>query len=236
MQNIALNNGHLIEMRSIIKSFPNGETDTLVLNDVSFTIREHEYLSIMGPSGSGKSTLLHILGCLDTPTSGNYLLRGKNIEDMKDQALSHVRRDELGFVFQSYNLITSMTVLENVMLPLYYKGTHVADPHEIAKYWLTKVNMSHRLKHKANQLSGGERQRVAIARALVNNPRILLADEPTGNLDSKTENHIIELFHTLHEELKLTIIMITHSQKIGKITKRCISIFDGKIVGDERNA
>ena len=235
MQNMALNNGHLIEMRSVVKSFPNGETDTLVLNDVSFTIREHEYLSIMGPSGSGKSTLLHILGCLDTPTSGNYLLRGKNIEDSDDQALSKVRRDELGFVFQSYNLISSMTVLENVMLPLYYKGTSTADPHEIAKYWLNKVAMSHRLKHKANQLSGGERQRIAIVRALVNNPRILLADEPTGNLDSKTENNIIELFHTLHEELKLTIIMITHSQKIGKNTKRCISILDGKIVGDEKN-
>ncbi len=225
-----ISNKSIVKIKSLHKSFYIGDGQTPVLNGISFDILENEYISIMGPSGSGKSTLLHIIGCLDTPTSGEYSLDGIRVDSLDDEALSNIRGTKIGFVFQSFNLINNMSVLENVMLPMYYQHINDNKQIEISKELLNKMNLSHRLNHKANQLSGGERQRVAIARSLVNKPKLLLADEPTGNLDSKTENTIIDLFNKLHEELKLTIIMITHSEKIGKLTKRTIKLLDGKIV------
>ncbi|QDU33731.1 ABC transporter ATP-binding protein [Poriferisphaera corsica] len=202
------------------------------LDGVSVTIPEGQYLAIMGPSGSGKSTLMNMLGCLDRPTKGDYLVDGTNVAQMNDEDLSQIRGQKLGFVFQAFNLIPQLTVLENVQVPLFYQGLPKHLREEAAKDALSKVSLSDRLTHRPSQLSGGQMQRVAIARALVNKPAILLADEPTGNLDSKTGNDILNMFDDLHRG-GLTIIMVTHDESVADRCQRIIRLKDGKLDRDE---
>ena len=209
--------------------------DLTVLKGVSLTINRNEYVAIMGPSGSGKSTLMNIIGCLDTPTSGEYILSGQNVSDMDDQELAEVRNKEIGFVFQTFNLLARIDALHNVELPLVYSGMNKSDRIEKAENALINVGLEDRMTHKPNELSGGQRQRVAIARALVNNPAIILADEPTGNLDTKTGEEIMILFETLHAKGN-TIILVTHEEDIAKHAHRIIKIRDGEIESDMPNA
>ncbi|MEO0205734.1 MAG: ABC transporter ATP-binding protein, partial [candidate division WOR-3 bacterium] len=192
-------------------------------------IEENEYLSIMGPSGSGKSTLMHILGCLDTPTKGEYYLENTRVSDYSDAELAKIRNQSIGFVFQNFNLLTRLSALENVALPLIYAGVNKKERIERAEGILKKVGLLERMKHKPNELSGGECQRVAVARALVNNPRIVFADEPTGNLDTKTGKEIMELFDRLHKEGH-TVVIVTHDPNIAQHARRIIKLIDGKIV------
>src|SRR5438067_2285566 len=210
-----------------------GSNEVHALQGVSFSIRRNEYVAIMGPSGSGKSTLMNLIGCLDTPTKGQYWLNGRLVSEMDDDELARIRNKEIGFVFQTFNLLARTTALHNVELPLIYSGVPSKERLERAKKSLALVELADRMDHKPNELSGGQRQRVAIARALVNHPSIILADEPTGNLDSATGVEIMKLFDRLHGEGN-TIILVTHERDIAEYAHRVISIRDGKIASDER--
>ena len=230
-------NGHdpraLISMRNIWKTYQMGTESVHALHGVSFDIPRGEYIAIIGPSGSGKSTLMNLIGCLDTPSQGEYWLNGKNVSEMDDDELARIRNQEVGFVFQTFNLLARATALHNVELPLIYGGVGAAQRHDLAKKALAAVDLSERMMHKPNELSGGQRQRVAIARALVNHPSILLADEPTGALDSHTSMEIMDLFERLHSEGN-TIIVVTHEHDIAARAHRVVSIRDGLIEKDER--
>src|SRR5262249_31751319 len=223
----------LIRTDDLWKTYEMGSTEVHALQGVSFSIARNEYVAIMGPSGSGKSTLMNLIGCLDTPTQGKYWLNGKLVSDMDDDELAHIRNKEIGFVFQTFNLLARATALHNVELPLIYSRVPSRERTERARKSLESVELADRIHHKPNELSGGQRQRVAIARALVNNPSIILADEPTGNLDSATGEEILRLFETLHEKGN-TIVLVTHEHDIAAAAHRIISIRDGKIETDER--
>jgi putative ABC transport system ATP-binding protein len=223
----------LIRTDDLWKTYEMGSTEVHALQGVSFFIARNEYVAIMGPSGSGKSTLMNLIGCLDTPTKGQYWLNGKLVSEMDDDELAHIRNKEIGFVFQTFNLLARATALHNVELPLIYSGVSSKERTERAKKSLQMVELSDRMHHKPNELSGGQRQRVAIARALVNHPSIILADEPTGNLDSQTGVEIMKLFDRLHAEGN-TIILVTHERDIAEYAHRIISIRDGRIAADER--
>lgn len=226
----------MIEVHDITKSYITGDTETHALSGVSFTIADGEFVAIMGPSGSGKSTLMHILGCLDTPTSGTYLLDGEDVSTMKDDELADIRKNKIGFVFQSFNLLPRTTVLANVMLPLTYGRVPEEERARRAKEALTAAGLDEsRYEHKSNQLSGGQIQRVAIARALVNDPTLILADEPTGNLDSKTTEIVLSTFERLNREHGRTIILITHEEEVAEHARRIIRVRDGRIVHDATN-
>jgi putative ABC transport system ATP-binding protein len=225
----------LIETQDLWKSYTMGSEQIHALSGVSLAIERGEYVAIMGPSGSGKSTLMNLIGCLDTPSRGSYLLNGKQVGQMNDDELARIRNEEIGFVFQTFNLLPRATALHNVELPLVYAGIPAADRLKRARASLDKVELGDRMGHRPNQLSGGQRQRVAIARALVNNPSILLADEPTGNLDSKTGVEIMSLFKRLHEAGN-TIVLVTHEADIAAHAHRVLHIRDGKIEDDVRRA
>jgi putative ABC transport system ATP-binding protein len=222
----------LIMMRKIWKTYDMGVEQLHALRDVSFDVKKGEYLAIIGPSGSGKSTLMNLIGCLDSPTSGDYWINGNLVSDMTDDELARIRNREIGFVFQTFNLLARATALHNVELPLIYAGMGTNERHEKAQAALASVELGDRVTHRPNELSGGQRQRVAIARALVNHPSILLADEPTGALDTKTSMEIMELFERLHEEGN-TIIVVTHEHDVAKRAHRIITIRDGQIETDE---
>jgi putative ABC transport system ATP-binding protein len=223
----------LIETRDLWKTYQMGDEEIHALRGVSIAIERGEYVAIMGPSGSGKSTLMNLIGCLDTPSKGTYLLNEKEVSQMNDNELARIRNEEIGFVFQTFNLLPRATALHNVELPLVYAGMSKADRLAQAKAAIEKVELTHRMTHKPNELSGGQRQRVAIARALVNNPSILLADEPTGNLDSKTGVEIMGLFARLHQAGN-TIILVTHEADIAAYAHRVIAIRDGQVERDVR--
>jgi putative ABC transport system ATP-binding protein len=223
----------LIAMHDIWKTYQMGSEKVHALRGVSFTVEKGEYLAIIGPSGSGKSTLMNLIGCLDTPSQGEYWINGKLVSSMNDDELARIRNKEVGFVFQTFNLLARATALHNVELPLIYAGMSSAERHEKAKQSLASVDLTERMMHRPNELSGGQRQRVAIARALVNHPSILLADEPTGALDTATSYEIMGLFEKLHAEGN-TIILVTHEHDIAERAHRVISIRDGQIEKDER--
>ncbi|MDW7798135.1 ABC transporter ATP-binding protein [Streptococcus canis] len=220
-----------MQLKNIVKSYKNGDQDLKVLKGIDLTVYEGEFLAIMGPSGSGKSTLMNIIGLLDRPTSGDYTLNGTEVEVLNDRKLAKVRNEEIGFVFQQFFLLAKLTALQNVELPLIYAGVSVSKRRERAKKFLEKVELGMRMKHLPSELSGGQKQRVAIARALVNNPSIILADEPTGALDTKTGQQIMELLTELNKEGK-TIIMVTHEPEIADFATRKIVIRDGEITVD----
>ena len=226
------NPNSLICMRNIWKTYKMGNENLHALRDVSFDVKRGEYLAIIGPSGSGKSTLMNLIGCLDSPTKGNYWINSHLVSDMTDDELARIRNKEIGFVFQTFNLLSRATALHNVELPLIYAGIGAAERHEKAQASLAAVELADRVMHRPNELSGGQRQRVAIARALVNHPSILLADEPTGALDSKTSVEIMALFERLWEEGN-TIIVVTHEHEVAERAKRIITIRDGIIESDE---
>ncbi|MEW6730034.1 MAG: ABC transporter ATP-binding protein [Acidobacteriota bacterium] len=226
-------NQALIRTNDLWKTYRMGDEDIHALAGVSFEIEANEYVAIIGPSGSGKSTLMNLIGCLDTPTRGQYWLNGKLASDMDDDELARIRNKEIGFVFQTFNLLPRATALHNVELPLIYNGTPAGDRINRAKRALEQVDLAARMSHKPNELSGGQRQRVAIARALVNDPSIILADEPTGNLDSTTSKEIMALFDRLHHAGN-TIIVVTHEPDIASYAHRVLSIRDGRIAKDER--
>ncbi|HEY0426592.1 MAG TPA: ABC transporter ATP-binding protein [Pyrinomonadaceae bacterium] len=223
----------LISMRSIWKTYQMGVEELHALRDVSFDVKKGEYLAIIGPSGSGKSTLMNLIGCLDTPSKGDYWINGNLVSDMTDDELARIRNKEIGFVFQTFNLLARATALHNVELPLIYAGIGSSERHEKAQAALASVELGDRVTHRPNELSGGQRQRVAIARALVNHPSILLADEPTGALDSKTSIEIMTLFERLHAEGN-TIIVVTHEHEVAERAHRIITIRDGRIEQDEK--
>jgi putative ABC transport system ATP-binding protein len=223
----------LIKTEELWKTYHMGAEEVHALRGVSFEIRRGEYVAIMGPSGSGKSTLMNLIGCLDTPTGGKYYLNRRLVSEMDDDELAHIRNKEIGFVFQTFNLLARATALHNVELPLIYNGTPAHERRERAMKALQSVELGDRMYHKPNELSGGQRQRVAVARALVNNPSIILADEPTGNLDSTTSQEIMNLFDTLHQRGN-TIILVTHEADIAAHAHRVIRLLDGKIASDER--
>jgi putative ABC transport system ATP-binding protein len=224
----------LIELAGVNKVYGEGEVALRVLNDVDLVFEENEYIAIIGASGSGKSTLMNILGCLDRPTSGTYRLHDQDVSRHSDDRLSEIRNQEIGFVFQSFQLIPQLTILENVEVPLFYAGIPRSKRHEQSLQALEMVGLAARVKHQPRQLSGGERQRAAIARSLVNDPLLLLADEPTGNLDSKTGAEILELFDRLHESGR-TVLMVTHDPKVAARTERCVRLKDGRVIEDRRN-
>ncbi len=223
----------LISMKNIWKTYQMGAEELHALRDVSFEVKKNEYLAIIGPSGSGKSTLMNLIGCLDSPSKGDYWINGNLVSEMSDDELARIRNKEIGFVFQTFNLLARATALHNVELPLIYAGMRAAARHDQAQAALASVELGDRVTHRPNELSGGQRQRVAIARALVNNPSILLADEPTGALDSKTSVEIMALFEKLHSEGN-TIIVVTHEHEVAERAHRIISIRDGRIEKDER--
>ena len=224
--------GPIIHAEDLWRTYQMGAEEIQALRGVTFEIQKGEYVAVMGPSGSGKSTLMNLIGCLDTPSKGRYVLRGKVVSEMNDDELAAVRNREIGFVFQTFNLLPRATALHNVELPLVYAGIHKEKRLEQAKHALEMVDLADRMSHKPNELSGGQRQRVAVARALVMNPSILLADEPTGNLDSATGEEIMRLFERLHDQGH-TIILVTHEKDIADHARRTISIRDGKIEKDE---
>lgn len=224
----------MIECKDIRKTYISGDQETEVLKGVSFTIKDGEFVAIMGPSGSGKSTLMHILGALDTPTSGNYFLDGKDVSKLKDEELANIRKQKIGFVFQAFNLLPRATVVRNVALPLVYAEVDKEKREQLAKQALIQAGFDEsRFNHLSNQLSGGQMQRVAIARALVNNPSLLLADEPTGNLDTKTGEIVLKTFQDLNNQGH-TIILITHEHDVAAHAQRIIHIRDGVILKDEK--
>jgi putative ABC transport system ATP-binding protein len=225
----------LIEVRDLWKTYVMGSEEIHALRGVSIQIERGEYVAIMGPSGSGKSTLMNLIGCLDTPTKGSYLLNEKQVSQMNDNELAQIRNEEIGFVFQTFNLLPRASALQNVELPLVYGGVATRDRQARARAALEKVELGSRMSHKPNELSGGQRQRVAIARALVNDPSILLADEPTGNLDSKTGNEIMALFARLHQAGN-TIVLVTHEAEIAAYAHRTIHLRDGQVEKDVRQA
>ncbi len=225
---------NIIELVDISRTYHIGSVDIPALKDISLAIGKNEYVALIGPSGSGKSTLMNILGCLDTATSGKYILNNQDVSHLSDNELASIRNIEIGFVFQTFNLIPRMTSLENVALPLVYAGQPKKERLERAKETMISVGLGDRMDHKPNELSGGQRQRVAIARALVNRPSIILADEPTGNLDSKTSFEIMDLFEELHEKGN-TIIIVTHEPDIAKRSKRIVRLRDGLIESDLLN-
>ena len=222
----------IISIKSVSKIYNLGETVVKALDNVSLTIYDNDYISIMGPSGSGKSTLMNIIGCLDVPTKGKYKFKNELISEMDDNQLANIRNEKIGFVFQTFNLLPKLNAMQNVEVPLIYSSLGRKERLERAEEALHIVGLQDRMTHKPNELSGGQRQRVAIARALVNKPSIILADEPTGNLDSKSGNEILKFFSKLHKDGN-TIIMVTHEESVAKLSKRRIDIFDGKIVRDE---
>jgi putative ABC transport system ATP-binding protein len=223
----------IIELHDLVKIYKIGETEVQALRGVSYSIDDGEFLAIMGASGSGKSTLMNILGCLDKPTSGEYILDGQPVSSLDKNTLARIRNQKLGFVFQSFNLLARTTALENTELPLLYSRINGKDMTKLALDSLAAVGLRERAHHKTNQLSGGEQQRVAIARALLNNPSLILADEPTGNLDSKTSFEIMTIFKRLNEEKKITMIMVTHEPDIAAWAKRRIYLKDGLIVRED---
>jgi putative ABC transport system ATP-binding protein len=223
----------IIRLNGIKKSYYLGKQELPVLKGIDLLILKNEYVALMGPSGSGKSTLMNILGCLDTPTDGEYVLNGKNVSRMEDNELADVRNTEIGFVFQQFNLLPRLTAWENVALPLIYAGVGKGEREERARAMLDKVGLGERAHHKPNELSGGQSQRVAIARALINDPALILADEPTGNLDSKTSVEIMELFGKIHEQGN-TVVLVTHEEDIAKFTHRIVKIKDGLVETDTR--
>jgi len=224
----------VIEISEIVKNYQIGTVIVRALRAVSRDIRRNEYVAIMGPSGSGKSTLMNILGCLDTPTKGTYILNGTDVSKMEDDRLAEIRNKEIGFVFQTFNLLPRYTALENVTLPLIYAGIPRQERDEHAEKTLKLVGLGDRMTHKPNELSGGQRQRVAIARAFINNPSIILADEPTGNLDSKTSNDIMDLLNKIHEDGN-TVIVVTHEEDIARHAYRIIKLMDGEVSADYIN-
>lgn len=222
----------MLKVENLRKVYKNGEIEVEALKGVSFEIEDGEMVAIMGPSGSGKSTLMHLLGCLDHPSSGKYILDNNDVSDLEDDQLAAIRNNYIGFVFQQFNLLSRTSILNNVEVPLIYKGIKKKERQAISKDLLEKVGLGHRLSHFPNEISGGQKQRVAIARALVNSPSLLLADEPTGNLDTKTEEEIMSLFHELHDQGH-TIILVTHEESIARHAQRVISLVDGQILEDE---
>lgn len=229
-----MNNNSLINISNIKKFYQVGSVVVKALKGVDLVINKNEYVAIMGPSGSGKSTLMNILGCLDTPTDGTYVLNGTDVSKLTDDALAEIRNKEIGFVFQTFNLLPRYTALDNVVLPLIYAGVPKHERVEKAIKALTNVSLEDRMEHKPNELSGGQRQRVAVARALVNDPSIILADEPTGNLDSKTSIDIMNLFEDIFAQGN-TIILVTHEEDIAKHARRIVRLRDGMIESDEVN-
>jgi len=225
----------IIKLDTIVRNFALGSNLVKVLRGISLEIERNEYVAIMGPSGSGKSTLMNLLGCLDTPTSGKYWLNGQVVSNMTDNELAEIRNKEIGFVFQTFNLLPRATALDNVALPLVYAGQNSADRKERAEKVLTDVGLADRMDHRPNQLSGGQHQRVAVARALSNQPSIILADEPTGNLDSKTSVEIIALFDEIHAKGN-TVILVTHEEDIAQHAHRIIRLVDGQVASDERKS
>lgn len=221
----------VISLKNVKKSYYLGKQELPVLMGIDLTVMNNEYISLMGPSGSGKSTLMNIIGCLDTLSEGTYILNGKDVSKMTDDELADVRNVEIGFVFQQFNLLPRLTAWENVALPLIYAGVTKKDREERAKAMLERVGLGDRSHHKPNELSGGQSQRVAIARALINNPSIILADEPTGNLDTKTSEEIMELFGQIHEQGN-TVMLVTHEEDIANFTKRIVRIRDGVVESD----
>jgi putative ABC transport system ATP-binding protein len=228
-------NRELIQLKNIQRHYRMGAEIIRAVQDISITIRQNEYVALMGPSGSGKSTLMNIIGCLDTPTSGEYVLNGKKVSEMTDNELAEVRNKEIGFVFQTFNLLPRYTALDNVMLPLIYAGVSGQDRIRRGEDILAKVGLAERMTHKPNELSGGQCQRVAIGRALINNPSIILADEPTGNLDSKISLEIMGLFQQIHLEGN-TIILVTHEEEIARYAHRIVRLKDGVVESDELNS
>lgn len=224
----------LLELKGISKSYSIGTEKVNALQTISLEIEKGEYVALMGPSGSGKSTLMNILGCLDTPSGGNYILNGKEVGQLTENELADIRNKEIGFIFQTFNLIPRSNALDNVALPLVYAGVNKENRNLRASEALKDVGLSDRAHHKPNELSGGQRQRVAVARALVNNPSIILADEPTGNLDSKTSQEIMTLFDEIHKKGN-TIIVVTHEEDIARHAHRIIRIKDGQVESDEKN-
>lgn len=229
-----MSDNKIIEISNISKVYQMGTETVHALRDVSLDIKQNEYVAIMGPSGSGKSTLMNILGCLDTPTSGSYLFTNESVQDMNDDELADIRNRKIGFVFQTFNLLARSTALKNVELPLVYSGVSSSERYEKAKETLINVGLEDRISHKPNELSGGQRQRVAVARALVTDPSIILADEPTGNLDTKTGEEIMGLFSSLWKKGN-TIILVTHEEEIARHANRIIRLRDGLIESDEIN-
>lgn len=224
---------NVIELKDIVKSYAMGDTTVYALNHLTVSFEKGKFTSIVGPSGSGKSTLMNVLGCLDRPTSGEYILEGKNIARYTDDELAHTRNARIGFVFQSFNLLSRLSAVDNVALPLIYAGVDLKERNERAEKALTEVGLGARLYHKPNEMSGGQRQRVAIARALINDPAIIMADEPTGNLDTKSTLEIIDIFEKLNHMGK-TVIMVTHEPELADMTQRILTIRDGKLIKDER--
>lgn len=224
---------NVIELKDIVKSYAMGDTTVYALNHLTVSFEKGKFTSIVGPSGSGKSTLMNVLGCLDRPTSGEYILEGKNIARYIDDELAHTRNARIGFVFQSFNLLSRLSAVDNVALPLIYAGVDLKERTERAEKALTEVGLGARLYHKPNEMSGGQRQRVAIARALINDPAIIMADEPTGNLDTKSTLEIIDIFEKLNHMGK-TVIMVTHEPELADMTQRILTIRDGKLIKDER--
>jgi putative ABC transport system ATP-binding protein len=225
----------MIQLTGIVKRYVMGEEELMALAGVDLHIGRNEYVALIGPSGSGKSTLMNLIGCLDTPSEGTYVLNGRDTSTMNDNELAQVRNQEIGFVFQSFHLLPRLTVLENVMQPLVYRGMPRAERKALATEALEKVGLGNRVGHRPNQLSGGQRQRVAVARALVGKPSILLADEPTGNLDSRTSAEIMALFDEVHRSGQ-TVVVVTHEPDIAAYCERTLRVNDGKIVQDTRNA
>lgn len=221
----------MLEIKNVVKRYVTGEINFTALKGISLKIEKGEFTSIMGPSGSGKSTMMNILGCLDRIDSGTYILNGKNVSNLTDKELAHIRNKEIGFVFQAFNLLPRMTILENVELPMAYAGVPKKERRERALSALDKVGLSDRIKHRPNEISGGQKQRVAIARAIVNNPAVIMADEPTGNLDTKSSVEIMKIFQDLNNE-GATVIMVTHEPDIAQYTKRIVKFRDGEIIDD----
>lgn len=224
----------VVKLDNVVKTYFMGENEVHALRGISFEISQGEFVSIMGPSGSGKSTCMNMIGCLDRPTSGIVEINGKQTAKMTEKELAILRNQTVGFIFQQYHLIPAMTILENVMLPLKYQKVPKEERVQRAKKVLEEVGLAERLNHRPNELSGGQKQRVAVARAMITKPKILLADEPTGALDTQTGKQVMELFRTINKEQKTTVIIVTHDPRIGADTERCIKILDGQIIEDEK--